>query len=75
VITNTIVSSEKYIKSLLSHVERVKESGGKVVYRINDKMTKSVISEVTKYFSVEPYTIEVKKCARCRNEYDIIIYF
>ena len=74
-MVNAIVSSEKYIQSLLSQIEIVKSRGGKSVYRISDKLTKTVLDEVTKYFSVEPYSIEVKRCARCANKYDIIVWF
>ena len=74
-MVNTIAGSKKYIESLLLQIERIKKSGGTAIYRINDRMTKTVASEVSKYFSVAPYTIEIRKCVRCRDEYDIIIYF
>jgi len=68
--------SEKYINSLLAEIERRKNAGGNVIYRISDTLRKDVAKDVDRYFSDNPdYRIEIKKCARCKKEYDIIIYF
>jgi len=72
---NTAVSSEKYIEGLLAEIVRLKTRDLHTLYRINDKMTKPVSVAVSQYFSESPYTIEIKKCARCSNSYDIIITF
>ena len=72
---NTAVSSGKYINGLLAEIERLKKNGRQALYRINDGMTKPVAVAVADYFSKAPYTIDIKKCARCTNSYDIIITF
>jgi len=75
-MVETITDSGKYIAGLLSEIDRKKTVGGKAIYRINDKMTIKVSKDVKMYFSNKSeYNIEIRKCARCKNEYDIIIYF
>ena len=71
-----IDNEEKYLQGILNEIERIKARNGRTLYRINDKITKRVARSVDRYFrNTSDYYIEMKRCATCTNEWDIIITF
>jgi hypothetical protein len=71
-----ITNQEEYINSLLAEIERLKNSNKNTLYRINDSLSDNVVGYIKMYFETTPgYILSMKKCARCKNQWDIIITF
>lgn len=69
-----VKDEETYLEGILKEIETKKAAGRKGVYRINEKITSRVAKYLDKYFKDNPgYYVSIKKCAQCRNEWDIII--
>lgn len=66
---------DEYIEALLKEIERDKEKGKDALYKINVPLTKRAVQTLEEYFSSGDYRIQIKKCFRCRNQWDFIIYF
>jgi len=67
---------EIYLNSLLSEIGRVKERGGKGIYRINDKIEDRAIDYVRNYFLGSPeYDAVFYKCPACLGTWDVTITF
>jgi hypothetical protein len=67
---------DAYLIELQKEIARLKDSGKKCLYRINDNVSENVISYVKAHFAKLPgYTLDIKKCWRCKNTWDIIITF
>jgi hypothetical protein len=65
-----------YIQGLIEEIDRIKQRNGTTLYRINDKLTKEVVSAVKSKFGGKPeYTLTMNRCARCTNQWDVIIVF
>ena len=71
------ISKDEYINSLLREIEKLQKRGVRALYRINDRVRNSVISQTVNYFKALPgYTITTKRCQGCKNNtWDIIITF
>jgi len=71
-----ITDGNLYLKGIIEEIDNIKIKGGKALYRINDKVTDRAVLKVKEYFTKNPeYTIQLKKCARCTHNWDVIITF
>jgi len=67
---------EIYLNNLLAEIDRIKERGGKGLYRINDKIQDSAVDYARNYFAgIEGYDAVFHKCATCLGTYDVMISF
>ena len=65
---------EEYVQGLLAEIERAKAKGLTTVYRINDKILKNVASYTKTFFFDKPqYNLDMTPCAKCTNQWDVII--
>jgi hypothetical protein len=67
---------ETYLQGLISEIERIKARKGTGLFRINDKITNETAKYVKNYFQNVPgYSVDMRKCAKCKGTWDIIILF
>lgn len=70
-MTEIITDSELYLQGLLAELEKKQK---KAVFRVNDQITDSVAGFLRTYFKDKPeYYLELRKCAACKNSYDVIL--
>lgn len=69
-----ITDVDLYIKGLIEEADRIKASGKRFLYRPNEELSYTVVQYTIIYFqNNSAYRLEMKKCASCKNTYEIII--
>jgi len=63
----------EWITELTEDIIRLKNVNRKTLYLISAEMTTDIATAVIKYFKDAGYVVESKKCASCKNSWDIII--
>jgi len=64
---------QEWITELTEDIIRLKNAGRKTLYLISAEMNTETANGIVKYFSDQGYSLESKKCASCKNNWDIII--
>lgn len=68
--------SKLFIEELEREIEKKKMQRKRSLYRVNEKITDEVAKQTKIYFEQKRnYTIDLQKCKRVRNQWDIIITF
>jgi hypothetical protein len=69
------MNAEQYLQSLRDEISRVRDRHGVGVFRIGDKIPDDIATAVKSEYGNKPgYRLDMRKCAQCKHEWDIIIY-
>jgi hypothetical protein len=69
-----MLNSNDYLNGLMVELEKLRVRGRHSLYRINDEVSEDILLNVRTYFENNPlYEINITKCARYKNSYDIMI--
>ena len=63
----------EWVTELTEDIIRLKNVNRKTLYLISAEMTTDIATAVIKHFKDAEYIVEFKKCASCKNSWDIII--
>lgn len=70
------MSEQTYLQALLDEIEVARKKKAKGVFKINEQVSDIIVAEIKNYFKGDPeYSVEIKKCKRCKNVWDIFIFF
>lgn len=69
-----MLNGNEYLHGLIVELEKLRARGRHSLYRINDEISEDVLFNVRAYFENNPlYEINITKCTRYKNSYDIMI--
>lgn len=63
----------EWIEELESDIIRHKGYGRKTLYLISAEMNTETANGIVKHFLDQGYSVESKKCASCKNNWDLIL--
>lgn len=65
---------EAYLQSILNGIASARGRYVRTYARARQRLSGEVARHVEKYFKNNPdYEFQMRKCAKCKNEYDIVI--
>jgi hypothetical protein len=71
-----IPTYDEYLQGLLRELEGAKAKHAIGVFRISDRLNKDTPKLLERYFkNSDSYILEIHKCNRCTDKYDVMITF